>query len=119
MRNTEIFPDKLSKFQQRLETEFKTGRTGRLLLSKLFRERHVLFNYSRAKPENTEKSQLMIVDKMIVQTPLEVNERERERYRETENRGTERQRETYRDRQTQTATDRDKLTQTHTDSNSQ
>ena len=38
-----------------------------------------MFNYSGAKPENTEKSQLMIVDKMIVQTLLEVNERERER----------------------------------------
>ena len=30
--------------------------------------RHVLFNYSEAKPENTEKTQLMLVDKMIVQT---------------------------------------------------
>ena len=30
--------------------------------------RHVLFNYSEAKPENTEKSQLMLVDKMIVPT---------------------------------------------------
>ena len=77
MRKTEIYPDKLSEFQQRLETEFKTGR---LLLSKLLGDRrHVMFNYSGAKPENTEKSQLMIVDKMIVQTLLEVNERERER----------------------------------------
>ena len=30
--------------------------------------RHVLFNYSEAKPENTEETQLMLVDKMIVQT---------------------------------------------------